>query len=110
MSSEMISRTQFASKYRKIQKKREELRDRPLKMEEIAILLSIRFNNKPLFPSIEVFYTDEYKEALKKGVSGSELEKIEPFRKATEEEINLLFCDIHTREEKLEYSSINASD
>lgn len=106
----IVSNTQFASKYRKLQKKREELHNRALTMDEVAILLSIRFNNKPLFPSIEFFYTEEYKEALKKGLSGTELEKIKQLRKATEEEINLLYCDIHTREEKIEYTSINASD
>lgn len=110
MSLQSASRIQFSAKYRKLQKKREELAHRPLTMDEITILLSIRFNNKPLFPSVDFFYTEEYKEALRKGASGAELEKIQQFRKATEEEINLLFCDIHTREEKFDYTSINASD
>ena len=65
----------------------------------------MKFNNKPLFESVEIFYTEEYKNALKTHTDPAELEKVTKFRPANAEEANLLFSDIHSRDEKEQYST-----
>lgn len=96
------AKTNFPSQYGKLEKMRQDARNRPLTMKEINILLLMTFNNKPFFESIDFFYNDQYKEALKNNVQTSELDNMVKFRNATEEEINLLYSDIHAREEKIE--------
>lgn len=106
-----IARTYFPSQLSKLEKRRQAVMSGPLSMNAINSLLSMKFNNKPLFDSIENFYTEEYKAALKNHSDPSELEKVEKFRPATNEEANLLFTDIHAREEREQYiSSTNSSD
>lgn len=108
--ADSVAKTFFPSLLSKLEKKRQETLSAPLKMTEIAVLLSMRFNNKPLFESVEMFYSDEYKKALADHLEPSELEKITKFRTATQEETNLLFSDIHSRDESERYSSQNSSD
>lgn len=98
--SESIAKELFPGLLSKIEKKRSTAQSRPLTMPEINSLLSMRFNNKPLFESVESFYSPEYIEAREKGMSSAELEEIVRFRSATPEEANLLYNDIHFREEK----------
>jgi hypothetical protein len=99
----------FSSEYGKLEKKRSAALLRPLQIQEINSLLSLRFNNTPIFESIEEFYSEEYKKALQENKSPSELEQIERFRKGTQREINLLYCDIHAREQKFEYTGGGAA-
>ncbi len=108
--ADSVARTFFPGLLSKLEKKRQDVLSAPLSMAEISILLSMRFNNKPLFESVEMFYSDEYKKALADQLEPSELEKIIKFRTATQEEANLLFSDIHARDEKERYSSQNSSD
>ncbi|NLE00551.1 MAG: hypothetical protein GX640_11820 [Fibrobacter sp.] len=102
--SELFGKTIFPKQYGKLEKNRQVAKSEPLKMKEINTLLSMRFNNEPIFPSIEHFYSDEYKKELDAGKSSSELESIVKFRPATDQEANLLYCDIHERDEKFQYS------
>jgi hypothetical protein len=102
--AESIAKVFYPSLYSKLEKKKNSARQHPLTMPDINTLLSMQFNNKPLFPSIEAFFSDEYLQALKDGVPSIELDKIQRFRKPTETELNLLFNDIHAREEKEQYS------
>ena len=60
--------------------------------------------------SVEAFHSEEYDTAVKNGTPVVELEKIIRFRKPTERELNLLYCDIHEREEKLQYTGNNQGD
>ncbi len=108
--SESIAKIYFPSLFNKLQKKKQAVRNVPLTMNEINTLMNMYFNNKPLFPSIETFYTDEYMEALKRGAPCSELERIQRFRRPTEKELNLLYNDIHEREEKEQYTGSNQPD
>lgn len=101
------AKTFFPALYAKIDKKKQAARDEPLSMADINTLLSMQFNNEPLYPSIEVFHSDEYTAALGNGTPVAELEKIVRFRKPTESELNLLYCDIHARDEKEKYSGNN---
>ena len=103
--SESVAKRFFPKELGKIESQKRSIISRPLKMKEINTLLSMRFNNEPLFKSIEHFYSDEFKKALQSGIGNDELEKIEKYRNATETEANLLYCDIHAREEKLELGS-----
>lgn len=105
--AESIAKTFFPKLYNKLEKKKQEVRSRPLTMPDINTLLSMQFNNKPLFPSIEIFYSEEYQQALKSGVAGNELDKLQRFRKPSESELNLLYSDIHVREEKEQYTGSN---
>lgn len=105
--TESIAKKLHPSLFNKLEKKKQAARNAPLSMADINTLLSMQFNNKPLYPSIELFYSEEYLQALKKGVPPSELEKIGRFRKPTEKELNLLYCDIHVREEKEQYTGSN---
>jgi hypothetical protein len=57
-----------------------------------------------------MFYSEEYREAVSRDVPTVELEKIPRFRKPTEQELNLLYCDIHAREEKFQYTGSNQSE
>lgn len=98
----------FPGLYAKLEKKRQAVSAEPMSMANINILLSIQFNNKPVYPTIDIFYSDAYKQALESGASSVELEKIPRFRLPTDREVNLLYSDIHAREEKIEYASGNA--
>jgi len=100
----------FPKQLAKIERKRAEALDRALTSERIASLLSLRFNRGPLYKSVEDFYTPEYAEALNSGVSPSELSKIPHYRNPTQKEVNLLYSDIHAKEQLYEYSASNASD
>ena len=104
---EPIAKIHYPSLYNKLEKKKQAARSAPLSMPDINTLLSMQFNNKPLFQSIEDFYSEEYLQALKSGVTGAALETMQRFRKPTEEELNLLYCDIHVREEKEQYTGSN---
>jgi hypothetical protein len=99
-----FAKSQFPSKYAKVERLRQDTKNRPLTMSEINTLLSMRFQNEPVFESIELFYTDEYKKALSTDTPATDLEKIEKFRPATEREANVLYSDIHAREDKIEMS------
>ena len=79
----------------------------PLTMQEINSLLSMRINNEPVFKSVELFYSDEYKKAIAEQKSSIELEKIQRFRPAVASEANFLYNDIHARDQKVQYSSGN---
>jgi len=46
---------------------------------------------------------------LKNNVNAAELDKIVKFRAGTDEEINLLYSDIHAREDKVEMSGASAN-
>lgn len=108
--SESVARRFFPKETGKVENQRKSAVSRPLKMKEINTLMSMRFNNEPLFESIELFYSDEYKKAIQNGTANDELEKIEKYRSATETEANLLFSDIHAREEKVELGSNGQSN
>ncbi len=97
-----FAKSQFPSLYAKVEHQRQNSKNRPLTMSEINKLLSMRFHNEPVFDSIELFYTEEYKKALESSVPAAELEKIGKFRSATEREVNFLYSDIHAREDKIE--------
>jgi hypothetical protein len=99
-----FAKSQFPSQFAKVERQRQGTKNRPLAMSEINALLSMRFHNEPVFESIELFYTDEYKKALNTNTSAADLEKIEKFRTATDREANLLYSDIHAREDKIEMS------
>jgi len=83
---------------------RAEALDNPLTNDRIASLLSMRIDRKPLYASIEDFYTPEYLEALRAGTAPAELSKIGRYRKPTEKEVYLLYCDIHAKEKLYESS------
>jgi hypothetical protein len=100
----------FPKQLSKTEKKRAETLEKPLTSERIASLLSLRFNREPLYKSIDDFYTPEYADALKSGVSPSELSQIPRYRNPTPKEVNLLYCDIHSKDQLYEYSASNASD
>lgn len=106
--SESFAKTTFPKLYSKIEKSRQNVLTRPLRMKDINTLLSIRISGKPLFEEIDNFYSDEYKKALEEKRSIAELEKIEKFRTATAQEANLLYNDLHVREEKEEYTGAGA--
>ncbi|HEX2955472.1 MAG TPA: hypothetical protein VHO70_01500 [Chitinispirillaceae bacterium] len=108
--ADSVARTFFPSLLSKLEKKRQDVAGSPLRMAQISVLLSMRFNNKPLFESIEVFYSEEYKKAISDNLNPSELEKINKFRPATQEEANLLFSDIFAREESERYTTQNSTD
>ncbi|MBN1759016.1 MAG: hypothetical protein JW863_11900 [Chitinispirillaceae bacterium] len=108
--ADSFARTLYPALYAKLEKKKQAARDEPLSMADINMLLSMRFNNEPLYPSIEDFYSGEYTTALNNGTPPAELEKITRFRKPTDTELNLLYCDIHEREEKMQYSGSNQGD
>jgi hypothetical protein len=97
--SEPIAKMFFPALYGKLEKKKQAARNAPLSMADINTLLSMQFNNKPLFPSIEDFYSEEYKKALENETAPAELEKLQRFRHPTESELNQLYSDIHVREE-----------
>ena len=107
--SETFAKSTFPSQYAKLEKQRENAKNRPLAMSEINVLLLMGYNNKPLYESIDLFYTEEYREALKNNVNAAELDKIVKFRAGTDEEINLLYSDIHAREDKVEMSGASAN-
>ena len=106
--AESNAKTFFPALYGKLEKKKQAARNAPLTMADINTLLSMHFNNKPLYPSIEEFYSEEYKKALQEGVDPVELEKLQRFRHPTENELNQLYSDIHVREEPSSGSSASA--
>ena len=99
-----FARSHFPKQLSGIERKREESLRRPLSAQEIASLLSLRFDGEPRYKAIDEFYTQEYKCALEKGIKGEALDKIERYRIATAKEANLLYNDLHSREKKVEYS------
>lgn len=100
----------FPKQLAKTERKRADAVERALSGEHIASLLSLRFNREPLYRSIEDFYTPEYADALKSGVPPSDLSKIPRYRNPTPKEVNLLYSDIHSKDQLYEYSASNASD
>jgi hypothetical protein len=92
------------------ERKRAEALEKPLTSDRIASLLSLRFNREPLYKSVEDFYTPEYAEALKSGAPPAELSGIPRYRNPTQREANLLYSDIHAKEELYVYSASNAAD
>ena len=105
--AESIAKNSFPALFGKLEKMKNAALNAPLSMSDINTLLSMHFNNEPLYPSIDAFYSEEYLKAEENGVSIEELEKIERFRKPTKEEVNTLYCDIHVRDEKDQVSSTN---
>ena len=108
--AQSYAKTFFSARYAKLDRKKQAARDEPLAMADINTLLSMRFNNEPLYQSIELFHSEEYTDALNNGTPPAELEKIVRFRKPTEDELNRLYCDIHARDEKEQYSGNNQSN
>jgi hypothetical protein len=100
--SENYAKTIFSTQYSKNERMRQSAKSRPLVMAEINALLSMNFNNEPLYPSIELFYSQEYIAATANGLAISEIEKIQKFRPGTDAEVNMLYSDIHAREDKVE--------
>jgi hypothetical protein len=100
----------FPKQFSKTERKREEASAKALTSERIASLLSLRFNREPLYKSVEDFYTPEYADALKSGVSPAELSNIPRYRIPTPKEVNLLYCDIHSKDQLYEYSASNSPD
>lgn len=94
----------YPKQFSKLEKKRGEAQKRTLTGSEITSLLSMRFNGESVYSSIEDFYSEEYRNALESGAPPSELEKVERYRVPTSKEINLLYCDVHARDEAQEYS------
>ena len=50
-----FAKTIFPKQYSKIEKARQSVMSRPLRMKEINTLMSLRFNGTPLFDSIDHF-------------------------------------------------------
>jgi hypothetical protein len=107
---ESVARRFFPKEMGKVESQKKSAVSRPLTMKEINTLLSMRFNNEPIFQSIEHFYSEEFKKALQSKTGNDESEKIEKYRRATETEANLLYSDIHAREDKLELGSNGQSN
>lgn len=105
--AETSAKSFFPVLFAKLDKKKQAARNAPLSNSDINTLLSIHFQGEPLYPAIDTFYSEEYKNAMEKGVIGEELDTIKKFRIPTEEELNLLYCDVHARDEKLNYSGTN---
>jgi len=87
----------FGKRYGMLERKRKTVMSRPLTPKEINMLLSIMKNNVPLYESIDVFYSEEFKASMGKPAHEHE-SKTEHYRPATEQEANLLYCDVHSRE------------
>jgi hypothetical protein len=100
--TENYAKTMFSSQYSKNERMRQSAKSRPLVMSEINALLAMFFNNEPMYESIELFYTEEYKTAVKNDIAISEIEKIQKFRPGTDAEVNMLYSDIHAREDKVD--------
>ncbi len=98
----------FPKQLAKVEKNRSDALSRPLKSEEIASLLSMHFGGEPLYASIDDFYSEEYRAALQSGAAPAELEKLQRYRNATEKEVNMLYCDVHAREQTFEYTGSQA--
>jgi hypothetical protein len=96
--------TFFPKNLAKTERKRAEALDMALNSEQIASLLSMRFNREPLYKSIEDFYTPEYLAALQSNAAPAELSKIEHYRKPTQKEVNLMHSDIHAKDDVYSYS------
>ncbi|MDR0331211.1 MAG: hypothetical protein LBH93_05835 [Chitinispirillales bacterium] len=100
----------FPKKLAKVERMRDEALNRALSSDHIASLLSIRFNREPLYKSAEDFYTPEYAKALAAGAAPAELSEIQRYRNPSPKEVNLLYSDIHSKEELYVYSASNAAE
>jgi hypothetical protein len=92
----------FPKNLAKTERRRSETLQRRLNSDQIASLLSMRYNREPRYGSIKDFYTEEYAQALEAGAAPAELANIPRYRNPTAEEVNLLFCDIHAKEKMYE--------
>jgi hypothetical protein len=92
----------FPKNHGKTLRRREEALSQALNSDQIASLLSMRFNRKPLYEGIEDFYTPEYRSASEAGMPPAELSKIGRYRNPTEKEVCMLFCDVHSKEKMYE--------
>lgn len=92
----------FPKNFAKTERRRSDALQRPLGSEQIASLLSMRFNREPLYKSINDFYTPEYAQAAESGVSPAELAKLPKYRHPTDREVNLLYSDVHSKEQMYE--------
>ena len=86
-----------------MERRRAEALTHPLSSEQIASLLSMRFNRIPLYKSIEEFYTPEYAEAISANTAPAELSKIPRYRSPTQKEVYMLYNDPHAKDEVYEY-------
>jgi hypothetical protein len=108
--AESIAKTYYPALLSKLEKRKQAARNVPLSIANITTLLSLRFNNKPLYESIDQFYSEEYRKAITSGTTPTGESEIARYRQPTEEEINLLYCDIHAREDHINYSGNNQPD
>lgn len=108
--AESIARTFFPKLYSKLEKRKQAAHNMPLSSSDISTLLNMQFNNTPLYQSIDDFYSDEYRQGIKDGRTTTEQDKIPRYRPPTEEEINLIYCDIHSREDSFIVSGNNQPD
>jgi len=92
----------FPKNLGRVERRRTDALSRPLNGDQIAILLSMRFNRKPLYVSIEEFYSPEYRSALESGTAPAELSEVVRYRCPTPKEVNMLFSDIHAKEKVYE--------
>ncbi|MCL2219506.1 MAG: hypothetical protein FWC23_05730 [Chitinispirillia bacterium] len=92
----------FPKNFAKIERRRAETLENGLNSDQIASLLSMRFNREPLYKSVEEFYTPDYLKALSDGLPAAELAKVHRYRQPTEKEVNMLFSDIHSKEKMYE--------
>jgi len=92
----------FAKNLAKTGRRRNEALQRGLGSEQIASLLSMRFNREPVYKSINDFYTPEYAQAVESGAPPADLAKLPKYRHPTAREVNLLYSDIHSKEKMYE--------
>jgi hypothetical protein len=93
----------FPKNLAKTERRRAEALDRALNSEQIASLLSMRFNREPLYKATEASETPADLAALHPNAAPPELAQIERYRKPTQKEVNLLHSDIHAKEEIYSY-------
>jgi len=97
-----FAETFFPKNLAKVERRRAEVLEQRLNSDQIASLLSMRFNREPLYASIDEFYSEEYAKAQSSGIAPAELSKIPRYRRPTAKETNMLFCDIHAKEKMYE--------
>jgi hypothetical protein len=100
----------FPKNLAKTERKRSDALDKPLNSEQIASLLSMKFGREPLYKSIDDFYTPEYKSALEAGAAPAELSEIGRYRNPTQQETNLLYCDIHAKDQIYDCGGASSGD
>ncbi len=105
MTSSGLARAHFPKLLSNLDKKRQTTLSRPLTSQEVDTLMAMRFNGEPVFPSIDHFYSEEFRKALESNLSPAELSKIPRYRTATAQEANMLYADIHERDEKTKYAT-----